>query len=386
MHPRRAAALGAALLLGAMPAAAGPLFRGLGDLPGGSFYSVANAVSPDGRHVAGYSVSDTVHPSGRSEAFVWDARNGMRGLGTLPDYLDGFATGVSADGSHVAGYTGGSGGPGYDGIRAVRWDAAGIHDLGELPGGSTSQIARGLSADGGWIVGEAVRPGVGKEAFRWSASGGMQGLGELPGGLVLSEAWAISADGATIVGQSHSGGCNEAFRWTEAGGMQGLGDLAGGACYSLAYAVSADGAFIAGAGSTAVNGPEDEAFLWDATNGMRGLGDLPGGQFRSLALGVSADGSAVVGYGDDADGPEAFLWTEAGGMQALADVLTARGLDLGGWDLWRATAISADGRTIVGWGTSPNGVEAFQAVIPEPGSAALLGLGLVALASRRRRS
>ena len=50
-----------------------------------------------------------------------------------------------------------------------------------------------------------------------------------------------------------------------------------------------------------------------------------------------------------------------------------------------ATAISADGRTLVGWGWNPAiEQEAWIAVIPEPATLALVALGGLVLLHRRR--
>ena len=73
-------------------------------------------------------------------------------------------------------------------------------------------------------------------------------------------------------------------------------------------------------------------------------------------------------------------------MQELAVILTALGLDLSGWTLEVANAVSADGLTIVGWGTNPDGFrEAWIAVVPEPSTALLLACGLAGLAVRGKR-
>jgi hypothetical protein len=90
---------------------------------------------------------------------------------------------------------------------------------------------------------------------------------------------------------------------------------------------------------------------------MVGLGLL-----RS-AQAVSADGSVVVGFSAVA----AALWTEADGVQLIRDLLEAQGIDLTGWHLDEARAVSADGRTIVGLAQNPDGNrEGWVATLPLP--------------------
>jgi probable HAF family extracellular repeat protein len=80
---------------------------------------------------------------------------------------------------------------------------------------------------------------------------------------------------------------------------------------------------------------------------MQDLGTLDGDE--SWALGVSADGSVVVGAATNAAGlPRAFRWTAARGMESLN--LTYAHLLTDGSVLYRANAISPDGRYIVGQG------------------------------------
>jgi hypothetical protein len=96
----------------------------------------------------------------------------------------------------------------------------------------------------------------------------------------------------------------------------------------------------------------------------------------------------VVGEGTTAAGPEAFVWDEPNGLRALAEVLVDDyGIDLTGWTLTSARGISADGRTIVGFGTNPDGFTeawAFYAV-PEPAQALLAATGALALLAAGRR-
>ncbi len=252
---------------------------------------------------------------------------------------------------------------GANGNEAFRWtQATGMVGLGDLPGGISSSYATGISADGSIVVGwgsSASSGGTGRtEAFRWTQATGMVGLGDLPGGIFSSYATGISADGSIVVGwgsSASSGGTGrtEAFRWAQATGMVGLGDLPGGLFYSDASGVSADGSVVVGV-SEGANGWE--AFRWTQATGMVGLGDLAGGSFDSAAWGVSADGSVVVGDGNSANGQEAFIWNSTQGMRSLQQVLTNDyGLNLNGWDLTSANAISADGLTIVGSGFDPMG-------------------------------
>jgi hypothetical protein len=98
-----------------------------------------------------------------------------------------------------------------------------------------------------------------------------------------------------------------------------------------------------------------------------------------------------VGTGISDIGAEAFLWTPQDGMRRLQDVLTVDlGLDLTGWTLRDARAVTPDGLTVVGWGTRNGNNEAFVAVIPtivpEPAAGALALLGVSSILLLRRRS
>jgi len=127
--------------------------------------------------------------------------------------------------------------------------------------------------------------------------------------------------------------------------MQDLGALPG-YDQSEAYGVSADGSVVVGRAIDGATG-QFRAFRWE--NGVwQNLGVLGDGD-HSEAWGVSSDGSIVVGLAYTAPGQScAFRWTPDGGMEDLnqtyASVLTD------GSALVAASAISPDGRYIVGWG------------------------------------
>jgi len=337
----------------------------------GDAYAVIASLSADGSIVVGTSISA---PSGR--AFRWDPVNGTRGL---PDSHGGswsIAIDVSDDGSTLLVH-------GDDGV--FLWDSA----------GGVRSIERGfsvlfLSADGSAVVGRA-----GNTVVRWDPVNGIRSVGELPSDPTL-EAFLIDAsgDGSRIVGSANVDGFErEAFYWDAATGLQGLGGLPGGSHeFSSADGISADGSIVVGASTSGLG---MEAFVWDAERGMRALGDLSGSWLEiglfSYATDVSADGSVVVGMSDADHGMVPFVWDAVHGMRALDVLLATLGVDLDGWSLSYGTndghspRISADGRTVVGTGFYRGERTAFVAVIPEPSTAWLLGVGLAGLGLRRRR-
>jgi probable HAF family extracellular repeat protein len=329
-------------------------FLGLGDLPGGTFQSTASAVSANGSLVVGLSNSTS-----GGEAFRWTAASGMAGLGDLPGgVFASNAVGVSADGSVVVGF----GNNASSSLEAFRWTSGGgMVALGDLAGGGFQSNATGVSADGAVVVGSGVSAS-GFEGFRWTAGTGMAGVGDLAGGLFFSSASGVSADGSVVVGLGNTAAGQEAFRWTSSGGMIGLGDLPGGATTSAANRVSADGVVVVGQSNSASG---QEAFRWTSDGGMVGLGDFAGGGFASNAFSVSANGSMVVGQATTSLGAEAFLWDADNGMRRVRDVLSPSvGAELNGWILTAAQAVSADGRTIVGFGTDPgNNTQAWLAYL-----------------------
>lgn len=355
----------ASLLLVVAPAglAAQAFFTGVGHLPGSDPLSRVEGVSGDGSVVCGYDHS----PTGW-RLFVWTPSQGLEVLDSQPGVVEGLqAHAVSSDGRTIVG----------DGFapgatHAVCWqrDLAGhfvISDIGDLPGGWASATAQGVDADGTVIVGwsSSTLTGIGNfEGFCWTdpAAGGngMVPLGDLPGSQYVSGARACSADGSRIVGCASSLASHpntEAAFWSASTGWVGLGDLPGGLYYSDAYDVSADGSVIVGWSEAAAG---ELAFRWTdpATGGtgMQSLGDLPGGGQFSHAYSISGDGGTIVGTSTSATVVEAFIWTEAQGMRSLKGVLESEfGLDVTGWTLLKAMAVSDDGRTIVGMGIDPQG-------------------------------
>jgi probable HAF family extracellular repeat protein len=355
-------------------AAAAPMFRGIGHLPGDAI-STAEGVSDDGLTVGGIS---------GTEAIRWQAPFLPVGLGALQGGTS-FGLGISGDGAVVVGRSGFTvqSAPIF---RATRWTlGGGPESLGTLGGVTGFSQAFAASHDGSVVVGRTGSP-QGAPAFRWTEAGGMVGIGDLPGGDVNATAYDVSADGSVIVGRGNSELGAEPFRWTQAGGMVSLGTLGGTGSDSFTWArgVSTDGSIVVGSSPSTAG---SEAFLWTASRGMIGLGELPGGFVLSQAYAVSDDASRVIGTSYTDAGQTAFLWDEQNGMRSLKDALIADyGLNIGGWTLSIAQDITPDGNTIVGSGVNPSGrSEGWIITLPEPGTFVLMSIGLAVIGRARPR-
>ncbi len=314
-----------------------PTFRGLGTLPGGT-NSGAFAVSSNGAYVAGYSGT----PLG-DRAFRWSRQSGMQSLGTLPGTVDSRGIGVSADGSVVAGYASSP-----SGYRAFRWAGGVMKDLGTLPGGDYA-IAGALSDDGSVVVGYSKfvdESGSGFRAVRWTEGAGIADLGTLPGGS-FSFGQGVSGNGLVAIGVGDSDGSFDfrACRWVQNESVSSLGTLSDGN-YTVGFGVNTDGSVVVGYGRC---GGSRCAFRWTSSRGIESLGTFPGAE-NTIARSVSSDGSVVVGSSESLSGDIAFLWTTNLGLVDMNSYLLARGIDLSGWALTGAYAVSADGLTIVGVG------------------------------------
>ncbi|MGI9589813.1 MAG: hypothetical protein ACR2P8_00490 [Myxococcota bacterium] len=313
--------------------------------------------------------------------------------------------GLSGDGGTLVGRTTGGAQLG------VRWRAGtGWEDLG-TPTGNTRIDARAASFDGSRIAGNGDATG----GMRWVEGSGWQAL-NLPNDAVTA---AISADGSRVGGWFffgneivqhtglvlwESGAGTDTYEETFAGSAIQLTDLSadGGImlatrsftfgsrvvrvtqegvstfppsepqnascidlCGAVGRAISADGTTIVGGVSLDVfTFAPPQAARWSGTEAPLVLGflDPPAAEPMSLAYDVSGDGSIVVGESDG----RAFIWTEALGMADLGQALAATGLDLSGWTLASARAISSDGTVLAGTGTNPSGAYAiWRAVAPE---------------------
>jgi uncharacterized membrane protein len=116
-----------------------------------------------------------------------------------------------------------------------------------------------------------------------------------------------------------------------------------------------------------------------------GIYDRPGfGTRESIATGISADGRTVVGYGQTAcvgacgfppEPSSAFIWTAADGLRAIPGFDTTPSSGLATKQSTRALGVSGDGGTVVGsTAVGDLGPAAFVWTAPS-GTRALAGLG-----------
>lgn len=357
-------------------------FMGLGDLPGGGYESFAYGISDDGQTIVGQGTS-----ASGPEAFRWTLAGGMAPLGDLSggEFFSA-AYDVSADGQVVVGH-----GTRPNGSEAFRWTpSTGMVGLGDLVSPVQNSYATGISSDGRIIVGGATPPVGIERAFRWTEETGMVGLPDLAGGNEESFAYKISGDGSTIVGEGNHPAGRRAVRWTSAGSVQFFGNT--NTSPSRSRGVNFDGTRTVGAMRDGVGIFSGTVAFRSGNNSTTptSLGQLQTLVRHSEAAAISDDGTIVVGFAmsDPTAGDrryEAFIWDPLNRMRNLRLVLqNDLGVDMMGWHLLAAEAISGNGLTITGWGYNPEGnIEAWVATVPEPSVLALLTPVLLAI--RRRR-
>jgi probable HAF family extracellular repeat protein len=278
------------------------------------------AVSRDGKVIVGRALD-----AGRFEnAAIWQGGTSWRLLGSVRpgaqpcDRLLSGAFGANGDGGVVVGLA-------WDGCsyaRAFRWEeATGMVDLGSLGGRSTR--ANGVSADGIVVVGwEEARDGF-RQGAKWV--NGKEELIQGPSG-VVGEANATNRDGSLIVGTN---------------------------CDPLAFTAPATG------------------WTWTASAGVKCFPVVPppwapSFPYQVLMERTSDDGRVIGGalsFGLDA---EAMVWFD-GEAFPLRDYLRSHGVPdaFAGWiNTGFVNDVSADGRTLVGYGAGPRTFQGYLVVLP----------------------
>src|SRR5688500_17992422 len=123
-------------------------FIPVGDLPGGSTFSMATDLSADGSTVLGCSDSEP-----GAHLFRWNLETGFSIVPSFdpgpPAFPNFWATSISGDGSALAGYA-------FTGLytEGMKWtEADGFTSIGVIPTTTPSSIAVDISADGNAIAG-----------------------------------------------------------------------------------------------------------------------------------------------------------------------------------------------------------------------------------------
>jgi len=359
----------AMLVIGSLSASNAQRITWLGTL--GGDWSQAYSVTPDGAVVVGISIDSQF----RYRAFRWDRLNGMRDLGTLGG-RNSMAYSISADGNKIVG-TSEIAADGSE--RATLWDQGTPVNLGALSYWWQRSGAYAISADGRYVGGYSYTDqntwgGVPNRACRWDLSQNPPSIELLDGRQIIlppdirrptgvgSCVLAISADGKAMTGFWGYGWGYGGFYWNDEVQnpnlfndklypLYGLSNPYGHIGRGTGYGISADGKVIVGYATDSLLNIRAARYVLDpSTNQLGGpefLGGL-GGDF-GIALAANHDGSVVVGWATLASGEgRAFIWNASTGMRDLNTAYP--GVVADGSILERATAISPNGRYIVGIG------------------------------------
>ena len=310
-----------------------------------------------------FTVAGTYFHSG---AFVWMPTSGDTRLGGVS------ASAISRDGRIIIGTARDSRGLQNAAIRTVdeEWRLLGSVVPNAVPCDELLSSAYGATDDGSVVVGLAWNGCSFARAFRWDASRGMVDLGSTNGG--STRANNISNDGIVVIGwRTHQTGFRQAVKWV--GGKEepivGPQELLG-----EPHGINSNATIIVGGGcdpgATIVSSP---AWVWTPETGVKCYPvqhpdwlprNIP---FAPVMFDLSDDGRVIVGaytFGLDS---EALLWLD-GRVYFLKDYLAQRGLP-NAFDRWVntgfITAISRDGRTLVGYGAGPTGFQGYMVVLPE---------------------
>jgi uncharacterized membrane protein len=306
------------------------LLTPLEDLPGGPFSADVDAISLDGRMVAGWSRTEVGDKSNVIRPAVWVEAEAPITFELPPSVdeedcedadLEAGIRSIAADTSVFAGVASG----GVDGDcsarhRLVVWNRGGIVDFEDLEG---IQAVEGVAVDPLRVIGVAESGPL----RNWFWDGQLKALtmsGTEP------RVRDMTSDGLTLVGYAKGG--TTWFRAT----------------------IDSTGAIL-----------NEEILEWAESDSVVG----------GSVNGVSDDGEVIIGYArlpsNLGTTVEAAIWTQQSGLQLLDDFFADLCIDLDGWKTTNGVDISADGRFIIGTAVRDGERRTFRAEIPRE----LLGKG-----------
>jgi hypothetical protein len=361
------ASLGAAFL--EVPASFGSSAVVLEGLSGDGLVLVARAVGPTGSDTAGLR---------------WTQATGWQNLGGPPGSTITRVRDVSFDGLEVTGNTLGNV---YRWVQGSGWGSA------LFPGRAGVISADGSVVAGTFLTiifpGAPVAPVVLLESTLlriWEEGAGTHSQ------LAADPYWSfvvtgITEDGSEVIGNREGIlGHSHVMRFTVSGGgvvlpvvpdgvSPGCGSAYESPCVAHAYGSTPDGTVLVGSVDLALGVVPPRAARWLGNAAPTFLSGAPVG-LPSEARDVTADAGMIVG---DRHG-RAFVWTPAGGTRDLQRLLEELGLDLTGWTLASAFAVSDAGGVVVGTGSRPDGASAIWVVqAPELEAAAQVPEAIPAL-------
>jgi hypothetical protein len=313
---------------------------------------------PDGEHYGGaqcLSADGTTVGGGSATGarFRWRADTGIVYLGDLPGHLNcGALNALSADGEVAAGWSSSANGDNayYKYREAFRWTASG-RMVASRTSPEISSSAEAISADGDVIAGYVTTGNCYRRAALWTREGGWSIEDDRPSDLTTSSFGALSSDGRWAAGTMALvcfGGSSDACRWSQGSGFTSLG-----VSYEAECLVVSDLGEVAGA-----IGADDEAFITTPDGQSAILDDLPGGKTSSRPRSILPGGERIVGWGTSPAGLEAVLWDESRRIHRVADVLASAGVVIPeGWTLSECAGIARNAGvvTLCGSGLNPNG-------------------------------
>ena len=328
-------------------------------LPAATMYSVVNLGSFGGSSSVAYHIDNAGVVVGWSQTTLNDNHAFSSTGGSPHDMNQAAASNSFAYGDNSSGQIVGT--SYIDGqTHGTLWSGSGVSDLG------AGTSAMSINANG------QVAGGNG-HAFVYN-NGQFTDLGTLSGGN-WSAGYGIN-DNGMVAGYGSTANGFRAFTWTASAGLNMLGTLGGNSSYAMGinnqgqvagHSIAADG----------------YAHAFIANNGI--LKDLGTVGSNSYAYGLNNAG-AVVGYNPAG----AFLYN--GALLNLNSLIGSNS----GWQLQQAYGINDSGK-IVGTGLFQGQSRAFEldplilgqavpavAAVPEPGSIALLGMGLTLIVVARR--
>jgi hypothetical protein len=308
-----------------------------------NFY--VSGLSSNGSAASGWGTDGTTQ-----RPFRWSSPGGIVNLGTVgPAYLS-VATGISRDGQTVAAnmfpFTMSGASHGFRWTQPTGWTDIGVSYVG---GDWTD--CNNISGDGLRLMGRTRQPGGEMRAYTWNTATGFSILPNLPGAF-NSVALASSNTANYITGSMDFAGVSHPVRWGPSGIIDffslvsGIGPIN----YATGVAISDNGSRILGY-ALHTNGSRP-MFMWYDIGGNGAVGffsPLPGYGVANPAD-IATDGTAFVGSCTSGLPDTAFLWSNDLGMVNLNTWFPTVGVNLTGWQLLSATAISADGTAIAGTG------------------------------------